>query len=41
MKQSSGEGDGDVSIPELKTALEHIFEAFRQPLESQKINLLG
>ena len=40
MKRSSGEGDGDVSIFELKTALEHIFGPFRQPLEYQKINLL-
>ena len=40
MKRSSSEEDGDVSMIEVKRALEHIFGAFHQPLKSQKINLL-
>ena len=40
MKRSSSEEDGDVSMLEVKRALEHIFGAFQQPLKSQKINLL-
>ncbi len=36
MKRSSQEQDDDVSMLELKKALEHIFKAFKCPLESQK-----